>query len=48
MNQIYVFDTKTNTWGMKQISGNVVPSTRTSHSAIVSKCVTNWQKSRIY
>jgi N-acetylneuraminic acid mutarotase len=37
MNQIYVFDTKTNTWNSQAASGAVLPSTRTSHTAVVSK-----------
>lgn len=40
MQQVLVFDTKTNTWTAQntQSSGGSYPSTRTDHSAVVSKC----------
>lgn len=50
MSNIYVFDTKTNQWDLKIATGataNVFPSTRTAHTAVVSKfffdfmCVTS-------
>jgi hypothetical protein len=39
MNQIYVFDTKTNQWDLKTATGQggTLPSTRTAHLAVVSK-----------
>jgi hypothetical protein len=40
MSNIYVFDTKTNQWDLKIATGataNVFPSTRTAHTAVVSK-----------
>lgn len=40
MTNIYVFDTKTNQWDLKVATGataNVLPSTRTAHTAVVSK-----------
>lgn len=39
MQQVLVFDTKSNTWTAQntQASGGTYPSTRTDHSAVVSK-----------
>lgn len=39
MKSVFVFDTKANTWALTNVTGSVTPSTRTSHSAIVSKCL---------
>lgn len=39
MDHIYVFDTKSNTWNLQTVTGAVLPSTRTSHTAVVSKCL---------
>lgn len=44
MSNIFVFDTKTNQWDMKKAISDTstrMPSTRTSHNAVVSKYVYN-------
>lgn len=41
MTNIYVYDTNTNQWDLKQVtaaSGSALPSTRSAHNAVVSKC----------
>lgn len=40
MTNIYVYDTKTNQWDVKEVtaaSGSGMPSTRSAHNAVVSK-----------
>lgn len=40
MTSIHVFDTLSNTWTPINATAPVIPSSRTSHVAVVSKCVT--------
>lgn len=39
MNQIMIYDTKSNSWSMKEATANngTLPSTRSNHNAAVSK-----------